>query len=710
MKIQDTKFVTFSRGIARASEIAALLEGSVHLVTPFSSNLTLRYTPSIAVGWGLKDNTKKIQTLAQKKGLPYWYLEDGFISYLGHPALGDGRFSLITDTSGIYYDATRPSDIEQLLNWPDWQTPEFVKRARKLLDKICQHKISKYNHELTDRCVTLTTSKSRILVVDQTFGDCSVKYGIADETSFKAMLQAALDENPDSEIWVKVHPDVVLGTKQGYFEPEADGVRLKGFSDSRIRVLAEKVNAQSLFPHFEKVYVVTSQLGFEALWHGKQVVCFGVPFYSGWGLTDDRVPCPRRKQQHTIESLFAAACLKYTRYIHPETGKRCELDDVLDLIILQRRYQQPQVKTLYALGFSLWKRAFVSTFARGLADNIVYIKNERALKKRLAEQDGVLIWGMKQAVLPVNRKNVPVWRMEDGFIRSCGLGADLRRPGSLVIDQQGIYYNATQPSDLETALNLYEMTDEEHNRGRKLTDLLLERRISKYNLAGQSTSVFENAQPGQLKVLVTGQVDSDASLKFGSPKVYRNIDLLASVREYFGRCPEGSDNLKSQGVYIVYKPHPDVVQAGRAGHVPEHEALKWADRVVTDVDIFDCIQQCDQLHVMSSQAGFEALLQQKSVHCWGMPFYAGWGLTTDHIQCERRQKKRSLDALVYLALCHYPRYINWKTGRFTSPEALIEQLSTERKTYKQSGGKITGWLAKKHRKLCFLLDALGWRS
>ena len=178
-------------------------------------------------------------------GWLFGIFEDGFISYLGHPALGDKRFSLIVDKTGIYYDATKPSDIENLLNNPDWITPKLQARAAVLLATIRKHQISKYNHEPVgwgeersptsstsdanniDRNVglrftqpNLRSSGKRVLVVDQTFGDCSVKYGMADESSFRSMLDAALVENPDSEVWVKVHPDVVLGNKKGYFELE----------------------------------------------------------------------------------------------------------------------------------------------------------------------------------------------------------------------------------------------------------------------------------------------------------------------------------------------------------------------------------------------------------------------------------------------------------------------------------------------------------
>ncbi|MGI9275841.1 MAG: capsular polysaccharide biosynthesis protein, partial [Endozoicomonas sp.] len=607
-------------------------------------------------------------------------------------ALGDRRFSLIVDQAGIYYDATQPSDIENLLNHPDWLTPELESRSASLLEQICKYRISKYNHEPVGSGKWEVGSGKRVLVVDQTSGDCSVEYGQADKSSFKSMLDAALAENPDSDVWVKVHPDVVLGKKKGYFKLDASGHKVVGYDDKRLNVLADKVNAQSLFPHFDKVYVVTSQLGFEALWHRKEVVCFGVPFYSGWGLTDDRVPCPRRKQTHTIESLFAAACLKYTRYICPESGARCELEDIVELIACQRRHQQ-QVNTLYAVGFSLWKRAFITHFIGGSAGAVRFVSSLTKAVRLANTGDGILLWGTKEPdFIPLD--GVVLWRAEDAFIRSNGLGAELRRPGSLVLDKQSMYYDCTKTTDLEDAINSVELTEDQIQKGEHLRKLLYEQRVSKYNLVGKSRQIFADASSSQKKILVTGQVENDASLKWGSPEVFTNLELLKRVRN------------STPDAYIVYKPHPDVLLADRPGHVSEAEALKWADKVVTDCDIIDCIDQCDELHVMTSLSGFEALTRGKKVHCWGLPFYAGWGVTVDHIPSPRRVTNRTLNELIYLAHYHYPRYINWHTRHFSTPERTIRSLKAQQQIKLTSHSRVIQWLARTRRKAGYLLEAM----
>ncbi|KEQ12171.1 hypothetical protein GZ78_27365 [Endozoicomonas numazuensis] len=676
----DPAFITLSRGISKATELSALLQcNQIEQKKPYSKI----QSSHVVLGWGKKPNTTKAIALASQHNIPYWHLEDGFISYLGHPALGDKRFSLIVDKKGIYYDATASSDIEDLLNKPDWLTPELEQRSVNLLDQITRNRISKYNHEpnLSDSSI-FEPEMPRVLVVDQTYGDCSVTFGLADDASFKEMLEAALSENPDSEVWVKVHPDVVLGTKKGYL-----GNNLP--DHPRIRILSDRVNAQSLFPYFEKVYVVTSQLGFEALWHNKPVVCFGVPFYSGWGLTDDRVPCPRRQQTHTIESLFAAACLKYTRYIDPETFERCELEDILELIPLQRALRNQPVNTLYAVGFSLWKRAFLKSFTQAISEKILFVKSLQQAEARVKPGDGILIWGAKHHDYKPE-PHIQLFRAEDAFIRSVGLGAELRRPSSLILDQSGIYFDASRPSDLETAINSIDLDKQQLARATALRKTLRDQRISKYNLQGSQQSLFKACRCDQRKILITGQVDSDASIQWGSPELSSNLELIQAVRAY---APDA---------FIVYKPHPDVLLAGREGHIPENTALNWVDHVVTDGDIFDCIEQCDELHVMTSLAGFEALTLEKTVHCWGQPFYAGWGITIDHLTCLRRHRKRTLDELIYFAHCYYPTYINWKTRRYTTPERVIRLIQSTRTRGKKTS---SNWLDRNLRKARYLLEA-----
>ena len=47
---------------------------------------------------------------------------------------------------------------------------------------------------------------------------------------------------------------------------------------------------------------------------------------------------------------------------------------------------------------------------------------------------------------------MPLIRVEDGFVRSVGLGSDFLPPASLVLDRRGMYFDPRTKSDLETLL------------------------------------------------------------------------------------------------------------------------------------------------------------------------------------------------------------------------------------------------------------------
>ena len=126
--------------------------------------------------------------------------------------------------------------------------------------------------------------------------------------------------------------------------------------------------------------------------------------------------------------------------------------------------------------------------------------------------------------------------------------------------------------------------------------------------------------------------------------------------------------------FLIYKPHPDVVAGLRRASAAERQALELADLVLADVAMEHLFSQVDAVHVLTSLAGFEALLRGLEVHTWGLPFYAGWGLTRDAHTCPRRGRQLSLDALVYGALIAYPRYVSRASGWQITPEQAIDEL------------------------------------
>jgi capsular polysaccharide export protein len=231
-----------------------------------------------------------------------------------------------------------------------------------------------------------------------------------------------------------------------------------------------------------------------------------------------------------------------------------------------------------------------------------------------------------------------------------------------VVDDLGIYYNPLAPSRLEALIEASEsLPAVALKRAERLMEAAQQAQLSKYNLTLPAPRLSLPA--GKRVILVPGQVEDDASIRFGTGEVCSNQGLLAATR---AANPEAC---------IIYKPHPDVEAGLRVGAV--ETPLKWADMVADHAAIIPLIEAAHEVWTMTSLTGFETLLRGKSVTCLGMPFYAGWGLTSDlGPPCPRRTAKPSLAALVHATLIDYPRYLDPKTGQPCAPELLVERLAS----------------------------------
>ena len=599
---------------------------------------------------------------AHEHGLPYWRLEDGFLRSVGLGVDGDTALSMVMDDEGMYYDARRPSRLENMLLNDELADSALLERARLAIESITINGLSKYNTS-PSRNLELSGSKPRVLVVDQTAGDLSVACGLGRRDTFRDMLDAAHRENPEAEILVKTHPDVLTGKKEGYLgalEPR-----------DRQRIISEDCNPIRLLEQVDKVYVVTSQLGFEGLMVGTPVVCFGSPFYSGWGLTDDRGKVRRRGRSRSLEQVFAAAYIQYTNYVDPDTGVRCELERVIEHLSLQRREFARNEGRIFCFGFikHFWKQNYVRAYLRS-PGNTIEFPYSAAHAERLGFDTSckIVVWGRRAQddVRHISEKyGVQPWCMEDGFLRSVGLGSDMDTPASLVVDREGIFFDPTSQSELESILLDTRFTAKELEQARHLRERLVASGLSKYNVGDAERSL--PIEPGERAVvLVPGQVEDDASIQLGCHDIATNMGLLRAAR---AKRPEA---------YIVFKPHPDVLSGNRRGNIAKEQALMVCDHVEERASLAQCLRVANEVHVMTSLVGFEALLRGLPVHAYGQPFYSGWGLTTDRHPVERRTRTLSMDELVAGTYLLYPRYLNRETQRFTSAFSVVDELEAAR--------------------------------
>jgi len=286
--------------------------------------------------WGIKDlSSKRHQRMAARAlGKPVLIAEDGFIRSVDIGLSGTPGLSLILDDRTAYYDASKPSRMELMLQDGSDLTPEQKKRARAAIDKVVAARVSKYNHA-PDRPIPIgSPDRPKILLVDQRFGDQAILSGMATEESFDRMILDAITNHPDHDIIVKQHPDAITGGKSCYFSNERLA-RFNGISD-RLFPIAFDINPFVLFDMVEEVYVATSGMGFEALMAGKKVHCYGVPFYSGWGITEDRIAIERRSRRRSIEDIFHIAYIECSRYFDPDKGHKVEVEDIVDYIVKRR--------------------------------------------------------------------------------------------------------------------------------------------------------------------------------------------------------------------------------------------------------------------------------------------------------------------------------------------------------------------------------------
>lgn len=680
----------------------------------------------LVVGWGSKPNTKKPQSYARKQDLPYLRLEDGFIGYLGHPSADENRLSLIKDEVGIYYDARQSSRLEQLclgINSADNFAVTRNSRAEALIQQITAFGISKYNHARTALPLWLSELDSDcVLLVDQTAGDQSIFSGLATAESFQQMLQAAMAAHPSKPIIIKTHPDVLIAGKsgkRGHFTTD----QVRGLSTDNVYLLTDDCSISELMSKVSDVYVVTSQLGFEALLYGKQVHCFGLPFYAGWGLTHDQQVCDRRSAGLTLPQLVYVSLVEYPTYLHPERQVICEVEEVVDWLILQ--LESDSVDVCYAVGFSLWKRAFVKQFVGRLAGSVVFVVNQKQAELKLAQASAknskqrcsVLLWGRgpaewaKKLRCQYQQESLQVWFMEDGFLRSVGLGADLRRPSCLVIDRQGMYYDSSENSDVIDILNAIDLTAAQQSRADTLVADIRRFAVTKYNVGRpQDSSALlsrlkasaqndvqvdhDNSESREI-IIVPGQFENDLSIACSLGEIKTNIALLAQVRADY------------PSAFIIFKEHPDVYSGVRSGALGEFAAKQFADLYLADIDMDSLLLCADRVCTLTSLTGFEALLRNKAVTVYGSPFYAGWGLTSDKLDLPGRLraegKSLSLSELVYGAMIEYSRYVDWNTGALTGPEQTVAFLAHQREGANNEALK-SGWLVRQGRKLKYFID------
>ncbi len=390
--------------------------------------------------------------------------------------------------------------------------------------------------------------------------------------------------------------------------------------------------------------------------------------------------------------MLAAALISATTYRDPFNGQPITAEAYVEQLGFWRAAMDGARDIACCVGMAAWKRERIADFFR-VGDRLPAFRRSArsAIRVAKARGGGIAVWSTR---MPAGLErlaaaaSVPLVRVEDGFVRSQGLGSGMLPPASIIMDSAGIYYDPTGPSDLERILAETEFDAPTLARARRLIDLLVSRDITKY-AAGHAPSTLP-PRDGRRRILVPGQVADDLSVRLGGAEVRDNFDLLTRVRA------------ANREAFIVYRPHPDVDAGHRQGAIPDTVAREQADVVQRGGSMAGLIGDVDEVHTLTSLAGFEALLRGKHVVTHGLPFYAGWGLTDDKAAGRavvlRRSTKVTIEALVAGTLLVYSYYIDPVTRLRCGPEVLIERL-TDRSVWQPSmlmrGRRVQGWLRGK---------------
>ena len=590
---------------------------------------------------------KRVEARAAALGVPAITLGSGL---LRSPSWGNRAAPVLSVTAVDMSGPGSPADIlsaARVLETRGWETPVLLARAAAA------------RRELVSRqaggswwCSPELPAGEGIALVAAGGSGSSPSAAI-----LRTMLAAALAENAP-------HKLVILAPDRVSFRDLFADAAARGAA-----IVTWPVDPWTAITRAKRVYAAGGETGFFSLLAGRAVRCFNNCFYSGWGVTIDDARVSQRPFRRTVDEIFAGACLVATRYLDPYRKAAASFEQISATLAEWRKIEAANRCVAVLVGMSFWKRRRTADFFRSTADPPVFRRTTKgALSAARARPGGsVAVWasripaGLADAAA---RHQTRLIRVEDGFVRSVGLGSNFVPSASLVLDSRGMHYDPNGRSDLELLLLEAEFDAALIARAGNLIDQLVARGITKYNL-GASALEFPALEfpAGRRRILVPGQVEDDLSVRLGGGDIRGNLDLLGRVRA------------ANPDAFILYKPHPDVEAGHRIGAVSDRLATEFADLVVRDVPTAALLSQIDELHTLTSLAGFEALLRRRRVVVYGRPFYAGWGLTVDVMAIDRG-RRLAVEELVAGALILYPRYLDPVTRLPCPPEIVLERFDT----------------------------------
>ncbi len=708
---------------ARLRRILALAGHELHLALPGRGP---KPGDGVAV-WGRSPYAHRGEAASARHSLPLIRLEDAFLRSIRPGRAGDTPIGLMIDpTGGVHFDSAAPSALERLLATHPLDDSNLLQRARDGIARLQALDLSKYNMHLPDAPLP---APGYVLVVDQTRGDASIRHGGASESTFAEMLDAAMAEHPAARIVIKTHPETAQGLRAGHFAPVADPrVTLVADPVSPWRMVEGAVAVYTVSSQlgFEAVLAGHRPQVFGQPWYAgwgltgdrnpiarrrrslTRTQAFAAAMILAPAWYD---PCRDRlcDFEEAIDQMEAEVrAFREDRAGHVAVGmrlwKRRRIADIFGggrgVVFTDDPARAAARATREGRGLLVWASQEVPELSAQPRRGGERVAADQGTRNQIPTGSGKAEQGeaarnttsgqnlatavardrsqgqehrttdltCRQARNIGPRPGVPpvLRRVEDGFLRSRGLGAELVPPISLFADDLGIYYDPSRESRLERQI-LAPLPAGGHQRATRLIARLIAGGVSKYNLGG----ALPDLPPGR-RILVPGQVEDDASIRLGGGEVRTNVALLRAARA------------ANPDAVLVYKPHPDVETGLRPGAIAAGDLAGLADVTAHHADPAALIAATDEVWTITSLLGFEALLRGRTVTCLGAPFYAGWGLTRDLGPVPERRLRApdghplprpDLARLAHAALIACPRYWDPVSRRPCPPEVALDRLA-----------------------------------
>lgn len=337
--------------------------------------------------------------------------------------------------------------------------------------------------------------------------------------------------------------------------------------------------------------------------------------------------------------------------------------------------KKPDLPYALAFGFNGWKYGFVADYCKDVrvafaSRKFLGVRAYFAAIKMKPRPHCIYVWGYtdpKWLARFAKSHDIPLIRVEDGFLRSAELGAAHTTPYSLIFDSKGLYYNASEPSDLSDILMQHPFATDERlmQDAKSALKLLVDNELSKYNFPNMQTTPKTLRVKMARRVLVIGQVDNDAAIRMGNPQGWRMRDIIRLAR------------LENPAAEIIYRPHPEVYRGFQKTRFKAEHVGGIVEVVSPDSPLMDILGTVDQVYTISSLSGLEALIRGVKVTTLGTPFYSGWGATDDRAT---EYKGRTLSPLEIFAGAYllYPRYLAGGDDVISSVRSTVFRIVGDR--------------------------------